>query len=98
MKEKIINFVLSVMSFPIVLFEYMLLFWFWGGADIYNFILTPVIFITYLISLTYFTKKIKKRRPLSLPLKILVIISLPILTIITVLIFAILFGINIVIM
>ncbi len=97
MKQKTINIIIYVVSVPIVIFEYFVLFWFWGGADVFNFILTPVIFVIYLITILYLKKKIKVKSTIALPVKLIYILILPILTIVTVCLFAILFGINIII-
>ena len=45
MKSKIVNIALYVVFVPIALFEYFILFWVWGGADVFNFILTPAAFV-----------------------------------------------------
>ncbi len=97
MKQRIINILLYIAIVPIVLYEYFVLFWFWGGADTFNFILTPVIFAIYLIAILYLKKKIKVKSSLDLLVKLFYVLILPILTIVTVWLFALLFGINIII-
>lgn len=96
--KKTSNIIICAVSVPIVLFEYLILLWFWGGADVFNFILTPVIFAIYLIGLIYFKKRIKVKAFLDFLIKVLIVISLPILTIASVRIFALLLGINIMIL
>lgn len=68
MKQKTINIILYIVSVPIALFEYFVLFWFWSGDGVFTLILTPLTFITYLILiwLMYFKKKIKVKAPLNL--------------------------------
>ena len=98
MKQKVINIILFVVSVPIILLEYFILFWFWGGADVFNFIVTPLAFISYLIFLNHLKEKINIKDSLAFLLKILLIIILPILTMITVWGIAFVFGIDIVIL
>jgi len=97
MKQKAINIITYIVSAPIVLFEYFVLFWFWGGADAFNFILTPVVFGIYLIVILFLNKKNRVRSSLTLLVKLIYVLILPILTIVTVWLFAIIFGINIII-
>lgn len=97
MKRQIINIILCVAIVPIVLFEYFVLFWFWGGADAFNFISTPIIFVIYLIAIMYLKKKINVKSSLTLLVRIFSVVILPVLTILTVWIFALLLGINILI-
>lgn len=97
MKQQIINIILCVAIVPIVLFEYFVLFWFWGGADAFNFISTPIIFVIYLIAIMYLKKKINVKNSLTLLVRIVSVVILPVLTILTVWIFALLLGINILI-
>ncbi len=95
MKRKIISITLYIVSVPMVLFEYFTLFWFWGGADIFNFISTPVIFVIYLIAVMHLKKKYKTKDHLAVLINILLISILPALTIVTVWVLALLLGINI---
>lgn len=97
MKQRIINIILFVVTVPIVLFEYFILFWFWGGADAFNFISTPIIFVIYLIAIMYLKKKINVKSSMTLLVRIISVVILPVLTIFTVWVFAILFGMNILI-
>ena len=95
MKQKIINILLCMTIIPIVLFEYFVLFWFWGGADAFNFISTPIIFFIYLIAIMYLKKRINLKGSLVFFVSFFSMVILPILTIFTVRVFALLFGINI---
>lgn len=97
MKHKIANIVLYAVSVPVALFEYFVLVWFWSGAGIFNLILTPLIFIIYLIIIMYLKKKCKIRNLLLLHTKLFTTLILPLLTIITVWLFAFLLGIKIII-
>ena len=97
MKRKIINIITYIVLLPIILFEYFVLFWFWGGADAFNFILTPVVFSVYLITILHLSKKNRVKSLLTLLVKPICVLILPILTIVTVWLFAIIFGINIII-
>lgn len=97
MKRTIINIITYIVLAPIIIFEYFVLFWFWGGADAFNFIVTPIVFGAYLITILYLSKKNRVKRSLALLVKLICGLILPILTIITVWLFAIIFGINIII-
>ena len=98
MKQKVINIILFVIATPLILFEYFILFWFWGGADVFNLFVTPLAFIGYTFFLNHLKKKINIKDSLAFLLKILLIIILPILTMITVWGIAFVFGIDIVIL
>ena len=95
MKSKILNVVLYVVFVPIALFEYFILFWFWGGAGVFNLILTPAVFVTCMITVMYFKKRIKLKKFSALYVKIFSVLILPVLTIAIVWLSAILLGINI---
>ena len=97
MKQKSIRIILSIVFAPVILYEYFVFLWFWTGADIFNLISTPLIFVIYIMALILFKKKIKAKSSLSIFFKILLVIVLPILTMVTVRGLAFLFGINIVI-
>ncbi len=97
MKQKAINFIICVVSVPIILYEYFVLLWFWGGSVIFNLILTPTVYATYMISIVYFSKKIQIKSYLALPVKIICVLALPILTMATVWLLAFLFDVEIVI-
>ena len=95
MKSKIVNIALYVVFVPIALFEYFILFWVLGGADVFNFILTPAAFVACLIALMYIKKRIKVKKFSALYVKIFSVLILPVLTIAIVWLSAILLGINI---
>ena len=97
MKQQIINIILYIVLGPIVLFEYVVLFWFWGGADTFNFISTPIIFVIYLLALMYIKKKINIKSCLTPYVRFFSVVILPILTVFTVWVFALLLGIKILI-
>lgn len=97
MYQKIAKSILFVVSAPIVFFEYGVLTWFWGGADTFNFFLTPVVFVIYLITVYFINKKIKVKSSLASLMKLLYAVILPILTMATVQLAALIFGIDIVI-
>lgn len=58
--KQIISFAFWLVLLPIILFEYFVLFWFWGGADTFNLFVTPLVFGIYLVSCK---SVIKKRSP-----------------------------------
>lgn len=97
MKQQIINIILCVVTVPIVIFEYFVLVWFWGGAGVFNFISTPIIFVIYLIAIMYLKEKINVKSSVALLVKIFSVVILPVLTIFTAWVFALLLGINILI-
>ena len=95
MKSKILNVVLYVVFVPVALFEYFILFWFWGGADVFNLILTPAVFAACMITVMYVMKRIKVKKSSVLYVKIFSVLILPVLTIAIVWLSAVLLGINI---
>lgn len=97
MNQKAAKGILYAVSVPILLFEYFVLTWFWGGADTFNFILTPVVFVIYLITVFFVNKKIKVKSSLASLMKLLYAVILPILTMATVQLAALIFGIDIVV-
>lgn len=95
MKSKILNTVLYVVFVPVALLEYFILFWFWGGADVFNLIITPAAFAVCLITVMYVMKRIKVKKSSVLYVKIFSVLILPVLTIAIVWLSAVLLGINI---
>ena len=95
MKSKILNTVLYVVFVPVALLEYFILFWFWGGADVFNLILTPAVFAACMITVMYVMKRIKVKKSSVLYVKIFSVLILPVLTIAIVWLSAVLLGINI---
>lgn len=95
MKSKILNTVLYVVFVPAALLEYFILFWFWGGADVFNLIITPAAFAVCLITVMYVMKRIKVKKSSVLYVKIFSVLILPVLTIAIVWLSAVLLGINI---
>ncbi len=97
MKQKVINIIAYIVSAPIVLFEYFVLFWFWGGGDAFNFILTPIVFGVYLVAVLHFNKMNRVKSFFVWLVKLICVLVLPILTIATVWLLAIIFGVDIII-
>lgn len=95
MKSKILNTVLYVVFVPVALLEYFILFWFWGGADVFNLIITPAAFAACMITAMYVMKRIKVKKSSVLYVKIFSVLILPVLTIAIVWLSAVLLGINI---
>lgn len=92
-----INIMLHAITIPVVLFEYFVLLWFWGGSDIFNLISTPIVYIAYLIIIILIKKKIKPKNSSYLLIEISSAIILPILTMATVWLLALFLGVEIVI-
>lgn len=92
--KRIVYFAVLFLLAPLILFEYFVLFWFWGGADAFNFFATPITFILYIMGFVFVAVK----KSLGKCFKIFAIVAIPILTIITVWLVAQLCGVKIVIM
>ncbi len=97
MKPRAMSIILLLIALPIMLFEYFVLFWFWGGAGIFNFFTTPIVFAVYLVGLVHLKKKLRVEPLINMVIKILLTAIVPILTIATVWLLALLFGIDVVI-
>ncbi len=69
-----------ILLFPVVVFEYFVLFWFWGGAGAFNFFATPVAFVLYMAGFVFAAGKAS----LGKSLKVFALVFVPLLTIITV--------------
>lgn len=93
---KIVKILFYAVSVPILLYEYFVLFWFWGGDGVFTLVSTPIAFIAYLMGVKYLKRKIILKN--TLIFKISAAISLPVLTMLTVWLIAWFLKIDIVIM
>jgi len=60
-KKTNIAIILSgILLLPVALYEYIILFWFWGGDGIFCFIAVPFAYILYIILHLVVLKKIEK--------------------------------------
>ncbi len=95
--KNILRIIFLMIALPVVVFEYIILVWFWGGADTFNFFATPLTYIIYLLISVYLKKKLKNNNIDNLLYNVTIAITLPILSMFTVWIMAMVFGVSIII-
>lgn len=95
MKSRVLLIICVLLAIPIVMFEYFVFLWFWGGDGIFTFFSTPIVFIIYAILQIVLTKKFRTISILSTCLKFSTIILTPLVTILTVIVIAEILGITI---
>lgn len=92
---KIILTILTILSVPLALFEYFVLFWFWGGDGRFAFFTTPICFLFYMGAIIFLIKRNKEIMWLCTVLKFAAVLVTPILTMVTVWLLAAILGISI---
>jgi hypothetical protein len=93
MIRKFLPLFLFILSVPIALMEYLILFMYWGGDG--TFISLPVIFVVLLVPHIVFINKYKEKKLLCTILKFSIFIVIPILTITLLLIISKITGVDI---
>lgn len=84
-----------LLAIPIGLFEYFVLFWFWGGDGTFNFIVVPIVFIVFIILHIVLLNRYTNVKLINNILKFSLVFSTPILSMLTVWILAKIFGVDI---
>lgn len=97
MKLGIVYGLLVIVSIPIIIFEYGMLLWYWAGDGFFNLLAIPIVLCLYLTAFICLKKKIlskKSEGKLHTALNLLTALLIPILTVLTVQLIALLFGIE----
>lgn len=94
-KYKAVKILCFIILIPIIICEFLVLFWFWGGDGKFNFFVVPIVFLFYLFLHIVLIKKYKQLRVPTLVLKISIFILITPLTLSTVWLVSRIFGIDI---
>lgn len=97
MKIRIINVFLLIVSITIIVFEYIVLLWNWAGGGVFSLLAIPIALCFYLTAFIYLKKSILSKRSeqrLRTAINFLTAMLVPILTVVTVQLMALLFGIK----
>lgn len=95
-KKTNIAIVLSgILLLPVALYEYITLFWFWGGDGIFIFFTVPLAYILYIVLHLAILKKHRENKLASIIGKFSMVIVTPILTIATIYLISKVFNIDI---
>lgn len=84
MKLKFLLIGSIVLSIPVALLEYFVLFWFWSGDGTFTLVATPIAFITYFVIQICLMKKISNYTTIQTVLKFTMILLTPLLSMLTV--------------
>ncbi len=87
--------ILVLISILTSLFAHFVLLWFWGGDGLFTLLTTPVCYASYLLAAIFLMRKYKQKRGLLTALKCLIFVLLPLLTMLTVYLLAVAFGITV---
>ena len=96
--KNIVLIILSVILFPIALFEYFLLFWYWAGDGIFMLISVPVFFGAFLLPQLLFCIKAKEKKILRIFLIYSMVLLTPVLAVCASYLLAWLCGVTVVVM
>lgn len=92
---KLILVICIVLAIPAALFEYFVLFWFWGGDGIFTFIGVPIVFILCIGLHILLINKYGDIMLLNRILKFSLVLSTPVISMAMVWLFAKIFGVDI---
>ncbi len=93
--KKFLYAIFLIITLPVVVFEYIYLIVFWGAADVFNFFAIPVNYIMYLLVLLYLKRKIIISKANNWMYNIVIAIVVPLLSVISVYVIAMIIGIDI---
>lgn len=95
--QKFFRNILLMMIYFMIAFEYFVFIWFWAGADVFNLLVTPLCFIFYLLIFIYIKKKLRGYKISIFVINNAIAVIVPLLSAVSVIVIAKIFGINIII-
>lgn len=67
--KRILLIVCHIILAPVVLLEYLILFWFWFGDGLYMLVAVPVLFVVFVLVQEYFRSKFRENRIVDIALR-----------------------------
>ena len=95
MKQTLCKVLILIIVLPIALFDYLVFAWFWTGDGTFSLIATPIAFVLYLLLLIFIKKRFTLSHLWNIISRLAIILLTPILSMFTVSLIALLFGIDI---
>lgn len=97
MKKRILLISSIILLIPVLLYEYFVLIWFWGGDGIFTLFAIPIIFIILLSIQIYLKKRHTLTKMQNIAINLFIAFLTPLLSMLIVWLIALFLGINIVI-